>query len=85
MVKTKAWHEEQRKAIRDLKNGFPEMRIKFSLEEKSDHDRYIEVTRSNGGKSRAIIGVGLDFIDPNGHVRKTFLIFQSVYEEAQVL
>jgi superfamily II DNA or RNA helicase len=40
------------------------------------HDRCVEITRVNGEKARILIGVGLDFIQPNGTVRDTYIVIQ---------
>lgn len=80
LVKTEENGQEQRNAVNDLKNRFPDVRIRFDLVKKADHDRSIEVTRVNGSKSRVILGIGLDFIYPSGDVQKTFLVFQSEFE-----
>ncbi len=79
VVKTRSKQGDQEQAIKDLQGRFPDVEIEFKLDNHTDHDRYIEVTRSDGGKSRAIIGFGLDFIQQNGGLVKTFLIFQSEY------
>lgn len=79
LVKTQQSNDEQKQAIQQLKSHFPHLRIKFELDRRIDHDRYIEVTHVDGSKARVIIGVGLDFIEPTGHVRNTFLIFQTSY------
>ena len=79
LVKTEENGQEQREAMNDLKNQFPEVSIKFDFVRKADHDRSIEVKRTDGSKARVILGVGIDFIYPNGEVQKTFLVFQSAY------
>lgn len=79
VVKTWQSHEEQRQAIQQLKSQFPQISIKFSFDRQLAHDRYIEVTYADGQKARAIIGVGLDFIESDGKVRNTFLVFQNSY------
>lgn len=77
VVKTSPADQEQSKAIGELKTRFPSVKIKFDMGKKPDHDRYIEITHTDGSQSRAIIGVGLDFIYPDGTLRKTFIVFQS--------
>ncbi len=42
----------------------------------ADHDRYIEITRANGTRARIIIGRGLDFIQPDGSLRSTYIVIQ---------
>jgi len=79
LVKTRQSNDEQKQAIQQLKSRFPHVNIKFELDRQMAHDRYIEVTRIDGSKARVIIGIGLDFIEPNGNVRNTFLVFQTSY------
>ncbi|MCB9431127.1 MAG: DEAD/DEAH box helicase [Ardenticatenaceae bacterium] len=67
---------EQMQAVNQLKARFKAMKIEFKMEYHMAHDRYIEVTRANGKKARAIIGHGLGFIKPDGDVCQTFLILQ---------
>jgi hypothetical protein len=71
---------EQNDAIHQLKAKFPNVKITFDLDDHNrvPHDRSIEITRVNGSKARAVIGVGLDFIDPDGFLRRTFLVFQNL-------
>ena len=78
-VHTRSGGDEQKRAISQLKSRFPEIDIKFRLDYHTAHDRYIEIKRENGSKARIIIGVGLDFIEPDGYVRQTFLVFQDPY------
>lgn len=60
-----------------LKDQHPDVKIKFK-QNSAEHDRYIEIRRADGTRHRVIIGVGLDFIQPDGYVRKTFLIFHPI-------
>lgn len=75
VVKTQQFDDEQKRAIQQLKSQFPDIRIRFELNRQIEHDRYIEVTYADNNKARVIIGVGLDFIEPNGYVRKTFRLY----------
>lgn len=75
-VHTRPDGDEQKKAIRGLKAQFPQIAITFRLNSHTAHDRFVELTRVDGSKARAIIGVGLDFIERDGTVRPTFLIIQ---------
>jgi len=75
-VKTKPGGNGQQQAISHLKSLYPSVRIKFDNDSRTVHDRFIEVTRANGQRSRVIIGKGLDFIRSNGEVDHTFLVFQ---------
>lgn len=77
-VQTRAGNNEQQKAIRKLKELFPDVKIKFNLEYHIPHDRYVEITRLDGSKARVIIGAGLDFIHADGEVSETFLVFQEL-------
>jgi ATP-dependent helicase YprA (DUF1998 family) len=77
-VKTKQGGHDQQQAISYLKSLYPSVRIKFDNESHTVHDRFIKVTRANGRQSRVIIGKGLDFIQPNGEVNHTFLVFQEI-------
>ena len=79
LVKTRQSNEEQKQAIQELKSRFPHVNIKFAFDRQIAHDRYIELTHVDGSKARVIIGIGLDFIEPNGNVRNTFLAFQTSY------
>ncbi|MCA9936858.1 MAG: DEAD/DEAH box helicase [Anaerolineales bacterium] len=78
LVHTRQKQDEQSQAIYQLKAQFPKIKIKFKFDYHTAHDRFIELTRANDHKARLIIGVGLDFIKPNGRVRETFLIFQDM-------
>ena len=69
---------DQQQALSQLKSQFPFVKIKFEYDYHTAHDRFIEVTRVNGQKSRVIIGRGLEFILPNGAVEQTFLVFQNI-------
>lgn len=42
----------------------------------AEHDRFIEVTRQDGERARIIIGRGLEFIQPDGSIKSTFIIIQ---------
>ena len=77
-VKTKQGGYDQQQAISYLKSLYPSVRIKFDNDSHTVHDRFIKVTRANGHQSRVIIGKGLDFIQPNGEVDHTFLVFQEI-------
>lgn len=76
VVYTIRGHDEQKQAITRLKSQYPEVNIKFKFEWHTAHDRYIELTCTDNRKARVIIGLGLDFIEPDGNVRETFLVFQ---------
>lgn len=82
VVHTRPGQDEQKQAINQLKTLFPQVVIQFQLDIHTAHDRFIELTRSDGSKARAIIGVGLDFIEPSGKIRPTFLVFQDPYQSS---
>jgi superfamily II DNA or RNA helicase len=42
----------------------------------ADHDRFIDVMRINGEQAKIIIGRGLDFIQPDGSIRSTYIVIQ---------
>ena len=69
---------EQDLAIQELKSrfNFP-IRFKFSAE----HDRYIEILRNSGEKAIILIGRGLDFIQPDGSIKSTFIVIQDPVTE----
>jgi len=46
-----------------------------------EHDRYIELTREDGEKARIIFGRGLDFMQPDGSIKSTFIIIQDPIAE----
>jgi len=79
VVKTWQAQDEQKQAIQQLKSRFPHVKIRFEFDWQTAHDRYIEIIRNDGDKARVIIGTGLDFIESNGNVRNTFLVFQTSY------
>ncbi|NLC25919.1 MAG: DUF1998 domain-containing protein, partial [Fastidiosipila sp.] len=64
---------EQENAILELVDEFGDF-IQFKYT--ADHDRYIEVERSNGERARIIIGRGLDFIRPDGSTKPTYIVIQ---------
>lgn len=65
--------KEQEKAKQELEWKYKNI-IRFKY--KPDHDRFIEITRHNGEKARIIIGRGIDFIQPDGSTRRTFIIIE---------
>jgi hypothetical protein len=42
------------------------------------HDRWIEIVREDGSKARLYIGRSLDFIQPDGTLRETYLVHEEV-------
>ena len=64
---------EQEKAEQELIGKFnSSIRFKHTAE----HDRYIEITRLNGEQARIILGRGLDFIQPDGSTKTTYIVIQ---------
>jgi len=80
VIHTRPGQEAQRRAFHQLKSQFPQVSIKLKTDPYTVHDRFIELTRADGSKARVIIGMGLDFVQPDGRVRRTFLIFQDPYK-----
>jgi hypothetical protein len=78
-VQTRESGQEQKEAITQLKSRFPQVDINVKLSYHTAHDRSIEILRDDGTKARVILGVGLEFIQTNGSVRHTFLVFQDPY------
>lgn len=79
IVQTRLGQEKQKQAIKQLKAKFLDVSIKFQMDYHTGHDRFIELILTDEKKARVIIGMGLDFIEPSGTVRQTFLIFQDPY------
>lgn len=75
-VKTIRKDSDQDAAIRKLIARFPTVKIKFDRDSFVPHDRTITLTRASGDKARVILGMGLDFIYPDGDVDECFLVFQ---------
>lgn len=72
-----------KRGISKLKQKFPEVKIVFpSKRGKVDHDRHIIVERVDGSKARVIIGHGIDFIQKDGEVEPTFLIFEDPFNSS---
>jgi len=42
----------------------------------AEHDRYIKITRENGERARIIFGRGLDFIQPDGSTKSTYIVIE---------
>jgi hypothetical protein len=64
---------EQIKSEQELNRKFNEI-IRFK--HTADHDRFIEITRLDGQKARIILGRGLDFIQPDGSIKSTYIVIQ---------
>jgi len=68
---------EQVEAENELMRKYPNL-IRFK--HFAEHDRWIEVTRIDNEKARVIIGRGLDFIQPDGSLKRTYVVIQDPYE-----
>ena len=81
-VKVKTHYKDamQEEAIRKLNADFPAVKISFEYPSFVPHDRSITLTRASGGRSRVILGMGLDFIRANGYPKECFLVFQNMYK-----
>lgn len=64
---------EQEAAERELIRKHP---VNIRFEHKAEHDRFIEVIRLNGEKAKIILGRGLDFLQPDGSTKATYIIIQ---------
>ncbi len=94
-VRVKTWSSEslpgsqsdrnQQQAIAKLKRRFGEISLRFTTHNRHresgavHHDRFIELTRTDGTKARILIGRGLDFIQPDGSVLPTYVIVENPY------
>ncbi len=68
---------EQDKAEQALNKKYHGIiRFKYTPE----HDRFITITRVNGKQARIIFGRGLDFIQPDGSIRPTYIVIQDPIE-----
>ncbi len=68
---------EQEKAEQELISKFNcSIRFKHTAE----HDRYIEITRVNGEQARIILGRGLDFIQPDGSTKSTYIVIEDPWK-----
>jgi len=76
MTKKARYGNEQSEAENALSRKYPNL-VRFK--HVADHDRWIEVTRNNGEKARIIIGRGLDFIQPDGSLKRTYIVIQDPY------
>lgn len=65
---------EQHQMCTRLQKDFPRLKIHLHLDRRLPHDRFLEITREDGTKTRISIGVGLDFIQANGCARATEIV-----------
>lgn len=70
--------QEQTQAITALENRFPTVAFDIRYPQRLEHDRWVEITRTDGTKSRLIIGRGLDFIRSDGSVKSTYLVIEDL-------
>ena len=64
---------EQENSEREINRRFNEM-IRFK--HTANHDRFMEIERVNGECARIFIGRGLDFIQPDGSIKSTYVVIQ---------
>jgi hypothetical protein len=62
-----------------LERQHPDVAFDFHRSERAEHDRFVEIHRTEGGKARILIGQGLDFINPDGSVRPTYIVIEDPY------
>ena len=70
---------EQEAKFKQLQQRFPGLKIRYDLVDDKraiDHDRSIDVSRTNGERARIVIGKGLDFIRYNGQTARTFIFIE---------
>lgn len=71
---------EQNRAIAKLETEYPDVAFEFRRTERAEHDRFIEISRANGVQARILIGQGLDFINPDGMVKSTYIVIEDPYD-----
>ncbi len=76
---------QQRQMLGRLQQAFPQLDLQLRLERQLPHDRYLELQRTNGASARAGIGVGLDFIQPNGRARMTDIIIEDPVSKSRLI
>ncbi len=73
---------EQHDMFSRLAHDFPNLDIDYEIERVRSvlpHDRFIILTQTDGRRSRIGIGVGLDFINPNGRARATDVLIEDPF------
>jgi hypothetical protein len=76
---------EQEAMFKHLQGRFPGLKVIYELVNKGgkiDHDRSIDVRRTNGERARIVIGKGLDFIKYNGQTARTFIVIEDPCDQA---
>ncbi|MFC1878911.1 DEAD/DEAH box helicase [Chloroflexota bacterium] len=72
--------EEQNRAIDRLKSKFPKVSIEFKRTRHVEHDRFIVLKRDNGTHARILFGKGLDYINQDGTVERTYIVVEDPYQ-----
>lgn len=67
--------EIQNRAIDELKQPYRQVVIDFKRSEQAEHG-FIEITPKDAPKARILIGQGLDFMEPEGSVRPTYIVIE---------
>lgn len=70
---------EQQQMFARLQQDFPQLKLQLRLERQLPHDRFLELTRTDGTKARITIGVGLDFIQATGRARATDIVIEDPF------
>jgi hypothetical protein len=71
--------DDQTRAYEALKREFAGIKIELTRRtDRQAHDRWIEIVREDGSRARLYIGRSLDFIQPDGTVRETYLVHEEV-------
>lgn len=65
----------QSQAVRSLSQRYSDIKIEVDRKG-AEHDRWIEVVRTNGERARMWIGRGLDFVRSDGTVESTFIVVE---------
>lgn len=71
--------EEQNRAISRLISKFPKVDIEFKRTRNVEHDRFMVLKRENGTLARILFGKGLDFVNQDGTVERTFIVIEDPY------
>ena len=66
--------QEQKEAENSINKKFNDI-IVFK-HKPIEHDRYIELKRESGEAARIIFGRGIDFMQPDGSIKSTFIVIQ---------
>ena len=73
--------EEQNRAISRLKSKFPEVSIEFKRTRQVEHDRFIVLERDDGTYARILFGKGLDYIQQDGTIERTYIVVEDPYQK----